>query len=181
MPYGGFLLTRSGHHATALALAIAGSICFDLAGAAAWAIGCILGASAPDYLEIPYGFGRGRRTLLRHRTITHQPLLWMTLITLIHFKQPSAQLANTFILGWAGSSLLHILMDLLTPVGTPLGWPWGKRTSIKIFRTGGTEWPVIGLVWLMGLCFFIAKASEKNPKIFAIFYHPTLFRSIFSA
>lgn len=173
-------MTRGGHNATALALAVAGAIVCSWPAAAAWAIGCMLGAAAPDYLEIEYGMGRGRKALIRHRTLTHQPFLWMLAIFYIQTSHIDP-LVKMLALGWACAALLHLAMDILTPVGIPLGWPWGDRTSLKIFRTGGTEWPVIFLVWLIATVAVALKLSEKHPEIAKIFSSIPLFRGIFNA
>lgn len=110
----------------------------------------MMGASAPDYLEVNYGPHGGRR-LITHRTWTHQPLLWLAATAALLFLYWQRTPYHLFALAWLCSGLLHLSMDLLTPMGIPLGLPWGKRTSVTLYRTGGSEWPIVIVVWLIAI------------------------------
>lgn len=47
-------------------------------------------------------------------------------------------------LGWGS----HLALDLLTPAGVMLLWPWGRRCSIPAVRTGGWADRFLGLAFL---------------------------------
>jgi inner membrane protein len=142
-------MTKTGHRATALALGVAGIIYLGMPNGIGWLIGCIFGASAPDYLEFHYGEGpRGHRTLFVHRTWTHQPFFWVAAIAAYLHYEFRHTAYHYGVLGWLYSALLHLCMDFLTPMGIPLGFPWSKRTSLHLYRTGKSEIPFIATVWL---------------------------------
>jgi membrane-bound metal-dependent hydrolase YbcI (DUF457 family) len=148
-------MTKFGHRATALALGIAGLCKLGLPNGFGWLIGCLFGASAPDYLELHYGSGSGQKTLLRHRTWTHQPVLWMLAIAAyVHFELQATPY-HFGVLAWLSSALLHLCMDATTPLGIPLGFPWSKRTSLNLYRPGTSEMPLILLVWTVALSPFL--------------------------
>jgi membrane-bound metal-dependent hydrolase YbcI (DUF457 family) len=144
-------MTKSGHRATALALGAAGLIYLGIPNGIGWLIGCLFGASAPDYLEVHYGgSGPGQKTFLRHRTWTHQPLLWIACIIAYAHLELQSTPYHFGVLAWFCSALLHLCMDATTPLGIPLGFPWSKRTSLNLYTPGTSEMPLILLVW--GIC-----------------------------
>ncbi|MCG7871053.1 MAG: metal-dependent hydrolase [Candidatus Thiodiazotropha lotti] len=146
------------HNLTAVALAASMAALLPQMEAGEFAIGCILGARAPDWLEIAeYNHMTGRRgSLIPHRTLTHWPWAWMMLLGLII---PSIQQGGQGAIGLAGfavGGLLHIGMDYLTPMGVPLGLhPFGERSSLNWIRTGSigelvvnlTAFVLVGVIW----------------------------------
>lgn len=111
------------------------------------ASGMILGARAPDRLEIPSFNQRTktRRSVIPHRTLTHWPPIWlaMTLMCWFLWRQASD---FTFILtsvglGFCTAGWLHLAMDIMTPCGIPIISPFGSRFSFNLYRTSGPgEW-----------------------------------------
>lgn len=47
-------------------------------------------------------------------------------------------------LGWGS----HLALDLLTPAGVPLLWPWGRRFSLPAVRTGSWADRLLGVSFL---------------------------------
>ena len=141
-------MTRGGHYATALALALAGAIL--LPHGLAFALGAAAGADAPDYLELPRFDALGRRrSLIAHRTWTHYWPFWAALAAFAVVTMPWAAGSALVAFGYALTCLLHLSMDILTPTGIPLHWPpVGRRTSLRVYNTGSLrELAIIGLVW----------------------------------
>jgi hypothetical protein len=106
------------------------------------ALGMLVGARAPDRLEMPRFDRRTqtRRSLIPHRTLTHWPVLWVGLTGLSWWlwSQPQGLLiyAVTSVgLGFCASAWLHLAMDIMTPTGIPLRSPFGSRTSLNFYRT----------------------------------------------
>lgn len=130
-----------------MALALAGFAFFGVADGVGWALGCVLGSSGPDDAEVVYSTHGGRRSLLVHRTWTHQPMLWIAILWYLianWTRHPLEYVAA----GWLSSGLLHLLMDMLTPMGIPLLWPTAQRTSLNLLKRGASERPVVILVWI---------------------------------
>lgn len=135
-------MSRTGHNWTAASLAASGAIVLwnlqpHSLVVCSWFLGALLGASAPDYLEVVYGWDeRGRRkSLLNHRTWTHWPYPWFAACAVLGAKWDNG-LFDYFSAGFISASLLHLAMDILTPMGIPLRWPTGKRSSLNIYKTG---------------------------------------------
>ena len=72
------------HNLTAAALAVGMFAVLPTDMAAEFGFGCLLGARAPDCLEIAkYNRMTNHRwSLIPHRTLTHWPWLWMLLLVL---------------------------------------------------------------------------------------------------
>lgn len=111
-------------------------------------LGMLLGARGPDRLEIPV-FNKRKKTrhsLIPHRTLTHWPLLWVILTGLSLFcgmyTQNSLFAAMSSVgFGFCVASWLHLAMDIMTPSGIPLCSPFGKKTSLNIYKTSSLgEW-----------------------------------------
>ena len=148
-----------GHMATGAALAVIG---FGWGGggdlAQAFAVGAVAGSIAPDLLEVPvFVPGTGKRlSLISHRTWTHYAPFWLCLIAavpLLAWPFPDVAVA---VLGAALGGLLHLSMDVMTPMGLPVSWPptrRAKRKSLHIYRNGEfiKEWGVVAAVWLVAL------------------------------
>lgn len=146
-------MTRGGHYATALALALAGAALLPhglVPHGLAFALGAAAGADAPDYLELPQFDALGRRrSLIAHRSWTHYWPFWATLAAFAVISMPWAAGSALVAFGYALAGLLHLSMDILTPMGIPLRWPpVGRRTSLRVYKTGSLrEVAIIGLVW----------------------------------
>lgn len=111
-------------------------------------LGIIVGARGPDRLELPrFNYKtKIRRSLIPHRTLTHWPVFWfvLTFASCLFFAiaQDALLRAITSVgIGFCASSWLHLAMDILTPAGIPLRTPFGKRTSLNLYKTSSLgEW-----------------------------------------
>lgn len=110
-----------------------------LEGSAVLAFLCAYpGATAPDWLEIPYGErGATRRSVIPHRTLTHFVPLWVVLlgVSVWGLTQAPPALINLLAsaaLGFACGALSHLFLDLLTPLGVPL-FSLRQRYRLKRF------------------------------------------------
>lgn len=161
-------MTRGGHYATALALAFAGATL--LPHGLAFALGAAAGADAPDYLELPRFDVLGRRrSLIAHRTWTHYWPFWAALAAFAVITMPWAAGLALVAFGYALAGLLHLGMDILTPMGIPLRWPpVGRRTSLRVYNTASLhEVAIIGLVW--GAAGSLVLAASAVMWLFACF------------
>lgn len=121
--------------------------------AMAFLIGALLGARAPDRLECAWWgrLGRRRRALIPHRTLTHWPWLWLSALGMGWWAAhaagaPAWVLSGWLLVGLAATGLLHLVTDLLTPVGIPFGHPFGPRYGVGLYRSGGMgEWVAVGV------------------------------------
>jgi inner membrane protein len=112
------------------------------------ALGMLLGGRGPDRLEAPVFDRRKkiRRSLIPHRTLTHWPPLWIIMALFFHWLSGVATDVLIFEAAHVGygfclSSLLHLAMDVLTPMGIPLIKPFGQRTSLSLYKTDHiSEW-----------------------------------------
>ena len=111
-------------------------------------LGILLGARGPDRLEVPVFNKRKkvRYSLIPHRTLTHWPLLWVILTGLSLFcgmntQTPLFVAMSCVGFGFCMGSWLHLAMDIMTPSGIPLCSPFGKKTSLNIYKTSSLgEW-----------------------------------------
>jgi len=129
-------VNQLGHHITAVGLGTAGAAITLSSGgmipAALFFAGAFAGASAPDWLEMPFPGGR----VIPHRTITHVPWLWVAgLFIALGYMEGSWLLP--LVIGFILASLLHLAMDSLSPMGIPLINPAGRRHSLHLYRVGG--------------------------------------------
>lgn len=136
-------MSKSGHHVLALAMA-ATVLANDLnSSGLATAVGVVFGASGPDWLEIvrwsPYG---ERMSAIPHRTLTHYWPAWM-FVAIVSMALPWP--LNLLVFGFSASCLLHILVDLGSPMGCPLVTPWRRwRSPVIFYRTGeASELPFV--------------------------------------
>ena len=148
-----------GHIATGAALALIG---FAWGGggdlAQAFAVGAVAGSVAPDLLEVPmFVPGTGKRlSVIPHRTWTHYAPFWGALLAavpLLAWPFPALAVAA---LGGALGGLLHLAMDVMTPMGLPVSWPptrSARRKSLHVYRNGqfAKEWGVVAAVWAAAL------------------------------
>ena len=98
----------------------------------AMAIGIILGATAPDWMEIPLWVEGTRLSLVPHRTITHWIALWVIFLAVALFETVRNHNAATCgLCGFAAGALLHCVLDATTPMGVPVLNPFERK---RIFR-----------------------------------------------
>ena len=152
------------HNLTATALAVGVFAVLPVHQAAEFGFGCLLGARAPDWLEIA-GYNRmtaHRWSLISHRTLTPWSWLWMMLLILTVPAVLSGSQGALGATGFTVGCLLHIGMDYLTPMGVPLGInPFGERSSLKLVRTGSinevlvilTAFVLAGVLWSIAAVF----------------------------
>ena len=148
-------MSKGGH--TLLAAAIGGALV--LAGRDLTLLGLATAAAGrlPDAVEIVTGFGPNgeRYSIIPHRTVSHSPYLWLALLGagLMIARGGFVPIGHT-IAGIGLGAVVHLVIDLLSPAGVPLGNPFGRRTSFGPFRSGGEhpylyrtstpeEWPVL--------------------------------------
>jgi membrane-bound metal-dependent hydrolase YbcI (DUF457 family) len=142
-------MTRTGHVLTALAAAV------PLAGLDPAILGVtILGATAPDFdLVLGQGF---------HRKLTHWWPLWAAGAAVgwvLSSRTGDGDLMR-LLPAFAMGGLLHLVGDLLTPMGIPLGInPFRRHKGLGLFVTGSVgEAVFVGLlaavafgVWRLGM------------------------------
>jgi inner membrane protein len=99
-------------------------------------IAAMAGASAPDWLEGAFRIPLTGKTvrLIPHRTLTHLPWAWVIMILAGIAHLPSAW--GIAIIAFAAAGLLHLVMDLLSPMGIPMLVPFAPRTSLHGYRVG---------------------------------------------
>lgn len=100
-------------------------------------LGAHIGASAPDWMEIPtwetkkhwFSPDESRRhSWIPHRTITHALGLWVLATMYCAYLLLVGSNPYSGLLGFAfcASGVIHLLLDIRTPMGIPL-LPFGKR------------------------------------------------------
>jgi len=139
----------SGHRMTGGAIAASGLILLPFKPAVMFAIGCLLGSAAPDWLEIVWFYGR-RNSLIPHRTVTHWPWLCAVIAALALFTpEPARWLFGGFLVGWA----VHLVLDYATVSGIPFGNPFGKRHGLRLYKTddGFAETVIVLVFWMVPL------------------------------
>jgi inner membrane protein len=152
-------LSKHGH--TLAALATGGYIVLTVPHGALLGVVTALAGRLPDTIEGVTGFGSAgeRRSLIPHRTISHSPWPWAALIMvgllLPKLATPAGLLAVGEVLAGIGAgALVHLILDLFSPTGIPLANPFGRRTSLGPYRSGGRraylyrtsppeEWPLL--------------------------------------
>lgn len=89
--------------------------------------------------------GKGLSRILKHRGISHTPMLWTLLFAPLLYYFPLYQFI--FLPMYLGT-LSHIFLDALTPMGVPLLGPFSmKKIRFLKIPTGGTiEWVISGLL-----------------------------------
>lgn len=125
-------------------------------------IAAVLGATAPDWLEISSAKQMGdkwvRTSVIPHRTITHWLPAWivMCIYSYINIQQPWMGMLFGFTVG----GLLHLALDIPNPSGVPILHPF-KPYKIRInghygiWKSGQFEYIIIPLMVLAA--YFIAK------------------------
>lgn len=149
-------MTHLGHRLTgvgsgALAAGIVLSLTQNPVYAAAASVVGFAGATAPDWMEIPWGglFGK-RHSVIPHRTWTHWLFPWAAFLVL---AASHPLLANTvpgaLLLAFCIGGLTHLSMDLPNPMGIPILHP-RRRKSLRLWSSGKNEPALIVLTWVIG-------------------------------
>lgn len=135
-------MTRDGHRVTGVAIGlVAASLMFKEHQNLIYSIVCffigVIGGSAPDWLEVYWWHNGIRRSLIKHRTITHWLPLWVifTIYCWMNIKQHELCIAG---FGFGMGGLMHLAMDIPNPMGVPIIHPW-KRFSFKWWKSGENE------------------------------------------
>lgn len=107
------------------------------------------GGTAPDWLEIAWWRSKkeyrgAARLWIKHRTVTHWGIPWVTLLIYSYVSLGSVWWAPVA-LGFASGGMMHLLTDWPNPMGVP--WIW-RRHSLSMWRSGRLESMVIVLSWL---------------------------------
>jgi len=143
-------VTGRGHRAFGMAFAATAAVPFlqfsdpvttGIMAAAAWP-----GSTAPDWLEIRYG----RKTVLRHRGITHILLLWLALFILslsllLGFFEEPFLFAGAILFGFSLGGISHWIGDVGTPMGVPV-WHPRRRVTLRMWRAKTEVVPII-IAW----------------------------------
>jgi membrane-bound metal-dependent hydrolase YbcI (DUF457 family) len=129
------------------------------------ALAILPGSLFPDFGEGVIGYaGEERLSLIPHRTLTHSIWIYALAILAAHFWLTG--LTAALVTGVSAGAILHLALDVFSPMGIPLLSPFGARTSIGPFannegkrfgyRTGSVaELPFIALT--LGGCFLAVK------------------------
>jgi membrane-bound metal-dependent hydrolase YbcI (DUF457 family) len=152
-------VSKNGH--TLAAVAVGGYIALALPHCALLGLVTALAGRIPDTIEGVTGFGPSgeRRSLIPHRTLSHSPWTWaaLLLVGLLLPKVPTpfgAIAAGQALAGIGAGAVLHLVLDLFSPTGIPLGNPFGARTSFGPYLSAGRypylyrtstseEWPLL--------------------------------------
>lgn len=142
-------MTNTGHRVTGLISAIVLSAVMSSNQLFA-AFFCILGGTAPDWLEIARTDKETgvRSSIIPHRTITHWLPLWILLLAVSIWFMPGFFAAAG--VGFAVGGLTHLLFDIPNPMGIPVLNP-RKNTSLNLWRSGTNEWLLIPAYFLIAL------------------------------
>lgn len=148
-------MSKTGHIVTGIAVA---AVAYHLAPKSpAIAAAALAGSLFPDVAEGVIGFwGESRLSLIPHRTLTH----WLYLyVAMLFFAHRLGALPQALLIGLCAGSLLHIGLDAFSPMGIPLGNPFGERTSLvggSTYRTGTlSEVPIILAVLFLASAAFL--------------------------
>lgn len=125
-------------------------------------LGLILGARAPDYLEIRVK----NRTLIPHRGITHHLLIWLALLayfagSISLFPMGDIPTLNkdfsSVLFGFSLGGLLHLLLDIPNPMGVPFA-RLKDRFTLNLWKSGEFELP-LHVMAIVGLILFFLPST----------------------
>lgn len=158
-------MTKSGHIIVGACLAVS---LIAVGQPLTVALGVMLGATAPDYLEYSYWDSTSQKyqRVIPHRTLTHYVWIWIALLAIalldpFYIKSMITDIGYHVFLGFIYGGLSHLIADIGTPSGIPLITPFGKRTSLYLYKTG-KEWaPLLACITLTG-AFVLPIISKGN-------------------
>lgn len=121
-----------------------------------------ISTTIPDWIEIPY-YRKGVRagSLIKHRTITHWPWLWLGLMI---WGCTFNGIEACILIGASCGALAHILADAPNPMGIPWIHPaqrirFGKK---GLWRSGEYETLIVSLFTLIGAGIWLIGNSETE-------------------
>lgn len=167
-------MTGKGHLNVGFALSITGyamigKLGYDLAYQIICAIGVIMGAKAPDYLEIWRKTSGGYAPIIKHRTITHWFALWGFLFYIFYMILSEDKTFNSYVkenlnivfnleniylltfysffLGYFLGGISHLIVDIPNKKPIPIFTPF-DRFSLNIWKSGEFE-KIIVIIFLI--------------------------------
>lgn len=151
-------MTSYGHRLTGVAAGIiAGAIANFYGG---WGLAALVAASiggtAPDDLEIwrsvkNKGIVTGKVPIIKHRTLTHVILIWISLALWSGVNLGGA-LYWDLLFGYSMGGLMHLIVDFPNPMGVPVINPY-TRYSLNWWKSGQYETLIIILMFLISISF----------------------------
>ncbi|MFI3255905.1 MAG: metal-dependent hydrolase [Psittacicella sp.] len=130
------------------------------------AVTCILGAKAPDYLELRK---KGGGTIIPHRTITHWVLMWVLVFLSFDISIRSFSFWGGFnysILiqylcclgyGYAFGGIVHLLGDFPNKQGIPFLLPKSTKFALYLWNSGKHESAIISVSILVSALYILLK------------------------
>jgi hypothetical protein len=149
------MASSKAHHATGWAAGIIAAAVVmhparfadaDMMSGALALVAGIVGATAPDWLEVAW-WTRARRLWITHRTLTHWGIGWAALLAFsYHFlgRHPAAPVA----FGFACGGLMHLFADWPNPLGVP--WIVGRH-SLRLWTSGHCDLIIVAASWAAAL------------------------------
>jgi membrane-bound metal-dependent hydrolase YbcI (DUF457 family) len=141
-------MTKQGHFKTGVGVALSGAALMVWLGgtqtqAIVVALSAIASSSLPDNLEIKWWRRGERNSVIPHRTLTHWLSAWLMADAFMVYAMLQGRVilhptADLFMLGASIGATGHILMDLTTPMGVPVGVNPFRRRSLMLLRSGAT-------------------------------------------
>lgn len=183
-------MSKNGHLVTALSLAY---VTFERTHDPFLPLAIAAFASFPDYSEGVTWSNNQRTSVIPHRTFTHWLPLYAIILALVYFLS-APWWVRDIVGGVCMASILHIVVDMFSPMGCPVANPLGPRTSFGwkthygkyhdsrrcIYRTGTLEeWPMIALtigtlVWpgvVIGVCTAVGIIIAMSVGLRRLFWH----------
>jgi inner membrane protein len=82
-----------------------------------------------------------------HRTIFHGLFLYLAAFVTLTLSIPGGW--EWWLAGLIGV-VTHLLLDILNPAGVPLFWPWPRRFSLRLCKSGGLiDWLLAGILSIL--------------------------------
>ncbi|UJF17947.1 metal-dependent hydrolase [Vibrio sp. SS-MA-C1-2] len=117
---------------------------------------CLLGSTAPDWLEIPIKQKKGKKVIIRrvikHRTITHVASLWLMLLyfsycqladtPLLPWQFQYERIYDYMLFGFAVGGCLHLLGDIQNKQPIPI-FTLKDGFALNLFKSGKGEFITI--------------------------------------
>ncbi|MDD3757413.1 MAG: metal-dependent hydrolase [Advenella sp.] len=158
-------MTGKGHRLTGLGAAFIAAAIAKIAGLDVFlqtvcALVAAVSTSLPDWIEIPY-YRKGVRTgsLIKHRTYTHWPWIW---VGLMYWGFSIKEIEGAAMIGAATGALSHILADAPNPMGIPWIHPLQRIRLGKKgwWRSGKNETVLVSLFTVFGVSIWV----QVNPE-----------------